>query len=82
MRAERVGRELDVDPGVLVWSWASRLHDFKLGELAFNALFQAGGLQVLRGLFDEHVNLEDASETDRSLLRCVFGDPDRAHATH
>ena len=78
-RAEQVGLELGLDPGVLVWSWASRLKDYKLAELAFKALFQAGGLQILRGLFDQYVDLEAAAETDRALLRCVFGDPDRAY---
>lgn len=77
-RAEQAGRELGVDPGVLVWSWASRLGDYKLAGLAFKALFQAGGLQILRRLFDHYVNLEAATETDRALLRCVFGDPDHA----
>ena len=35
------------------------------------------GKRALRALFDQYVDLENASDSDRALLRCLHGDPQR-----
>ena len=67
-----------VDAGVLLWSYANRAQKFADAQMALKALYRhVGARQALRDLFDQHVDLESASETDRALLRCVFLDPER-----
>ena len=67
-----------IDAGVSIWAWANRTHDFQTGELALKALYRAqGGQRILRDAFDQYVDAESASETDQSLLKCVFLDPGR-----
>lgn len=73
-RATAIEDERGVDAGALVWSWANRTGRFPEGQMALKALYLAQGAQrVLRELFDEHVNVDAASETDLGLLRCVGG---------
>ena len=46
--------------------------------LAVKALYRAsGGKQWLRTRFEAHVDIGEASESDRALLRCLYGDPER-----
>lgn len=67
-----------VDAGVLLWSYANRSKRFPDAQMASKALYRhVGARQALRDLFDQHVDLESAGETDRALLRCVFLDPER-----
>lgn len=67
-----------VDAGVLLWSYANRAQKFPDAQMALKALYRhVGARQALRDVFDRHVDLESASETDRALLRCVFLDPER-----
>lgn len=66
-----------IDAGVSLWKWANQQSDFAKGEMALKALYRAqGGQRTLREVFDQHVAWENASETDRELLRSVFLDPD------
>lgn len=67
-----------VDPAALVWEWASRSREYAMATLAARALYRdSGGKRLLRAAFDENVDIETASDTDRALLRCVYGDPER-----
>ena len=46
--------------------------------MAVKALYRGSGArQQLRQLFDRHIDLEAATESDRALLRCVYGEPER-----
>ena len=46
--------------------------------MAAKALYlEVGARRLLRQHFDRHVGLDTASESDRALLRCVYGDPER-----
>lgn len=75
--AHEAEKTIRVDAGVLLWSHANRTQHFQEVQLALKALYrQRGGRETLRRLFDKHVDLEAASETDRALLRCVFMDPE------
>jgi hypothetical protein len=63
-----------VDAGTVVWSWAARTQHFLEGQMALKALYRSqGGQRILRDLFERHVNVEAASETDLDLLGCVSG---------
>ena len=71
-------RKRGIDAGVTLWSWANQTKNFSKGEMALKALYRAqGGQRILRDAFDQHVRWEDASETDRELLRSVFLGPER-----
>lgn len=76
------GRTRGVDPAALVWAWASRTKDYATATLAVQALYRAtGGKSWLRSQLDEHLDLKEASESDRALLRCLYGDPERDATT-
>ncbi len=64
-----------VDAALAIWSWGNRTGDFQTAMLALKALYVShGGKAILRQQFDENVAVEDASESDRTLLSCVHGD--------
>jgi len=66
-----------VDASAAIFAWARRTGDFARATMAVKALYRgSGGRRKLREIFDRHVDLEFATETDRALLRCVYGDPD------
>lgn len=74
--AFKMERDLGVDAGVLIASWARRSGDFQTATMATKALYRSSGARLLlRRHFDLHVCLEEASESDRALLRCIFMDP-------
>ncbi|MCK6575230.1 ImmA/IrrE family metallo-endopeptidase [Myxococcota bacterium] len=72
------GKPHGADPAALAWAWAERTKEFQTASMAVQALYRArGGKRILRELVDENLNLGDAAESDRSLLRCLYGDPER-----
>lgn len=76
--ASLVGRERGLEVGSLIWSWTIKTKEFGVGVQALKATYKhLGGARAIRAQFDQHVDLSAASESDRALLRCVKGDPDR-----
>jgi Zn-dependent peptidase ImmA (M78 family) len=72
-----------VGASTLIFEWASRTKDYKTATLAVQALYLGSGARRhLRTLFDQHVDTETASESDRSLLRCIYGDPEADEGSH
>ncbi len=70
-----------VDAGSLLWYWAGRTRAFTSGMLAIKAVYKhLGGARVIRAKFDQYVDLDSASDSDRALLRCVKGDPESDEA--
>ncbi|MBL9039090.1 MAG: hypothetical protein JNG84_11280 [Archangium sp.] len=66
-----------IDLGSLLWYWTGRTRDFPMGMLALKAAYKhLGGARAIREKFDEYVDLDSASDSDRALLRCVKGDPE------
>jgi hypothetical protein len=66
------------DASAVVWSWARRTGDYPTAMMAANALYLSrGGKQAIRRHIDTHLNLDDASDSDRALLRCLSRDPER-----
>lgn len=64
------------EAGFLIWSWARQTKNYAQATMAVKALYRGqGGRTTLRRYFDRFIDLDLASESDRSLLRCVYGDP-------
>jgi len=77
-KASQIARSRGIDPGVVIFRWARQTGDYGLATMAVQALYRGSGARrSLRRHFDSNVDLESATESDRSLLRCVFGDPER-----
>lgn len=67
-----------VDASAVIFAWARRTGDYATATMAVKALYAAQGAQrLLRERFDLHIDLVGATEADRALLGCVFGDPER-----
>lgn len=63
-----------VDATRVLLDWARRHGDYSTATLALKALYRAtGGRKKLRQLFDLHVDIDSATDTDHSLLRCIYG---------
>ena len=70
--------EHGADAGAIIYAWAARTRDYSQASMAVKALYRdSGAWRLLRDHFDNNVNIEDASETDRILLRCVYGGLER-----
>lgn len=77
-KAAQIEREQRVDAGAVIFAWARRSHDYATATTAVKALYRAtGARRALRQHFDKWVDLAAATESDRALLRCVYGDPAR-----
>ena len=76
--ASDLENEHGVDAGMIIFAWASRIRDYAQASMAVKALYKdSGARRLLRSHFESNVNIEDASETDRALLRCVYGERER-----
>jgi Zn-dependent peptidase ImmA (M78 family) len=81
--AAEAERLTGADAGIVIYSWAANTRDYVTAAQAVKALYRArGARKALRQHFDRHVDIEAASETDRALLRCVYGDPEQDAAPH
>lgn len=79
--AVRIEREKKVDAGAIAFAWALRSHDYATATSAVKALYRASGARrLLRRHFDQWVDLDAATESDRTLLRCVHGGDPTADA--
>jgi hypothetical protein len=84
-RASELERTVGADASSVIFAWARQSGDYATATLAVKALYRhTGARKQLRQLFDLHVDLAAAAETDRALLRCVHGDraPDEAAGGH
>ena len=83
-QASELERRTGADASTLIFAWARRVatpSSYQTATLAAKALYRGSGARrLLRQLFDQHVDLTAATETDRALLRCVFGEPERHEA--
>jgi len=76
-RAGEIERADRIDAGAVIFAWARRTGNYQLAVMAVKALYRAvGARRLLRTHFDRHVDLDSATESDRALLHCVFGDPE------
>ena len=80
-QASQIERSTGADASAVIFAWARRTGDYAKATMAVKALYRASGARRhLRQLFDHHVDLDAATESDCALLRCVFGDPERDEA--
>ena len=67
--------ETNADASSIIYAWAAKKLQYKTARAAVEALYRAvGARHQARTLFDKYVDLESAGESDRSLLRCVYGE--------
>lgn len=81
--AAAIEQETGVEASAIIYMWAHRTGDYAAASRAAQALYQhIGARQLLHDFFERHIDLDTASESDRSLLRCVHSDPIRNESTH
>jgi Zn-dependent peptidase ImmA (M78 family) len=77
-KAATIEKEHGVDASAVIWTWARRTGDYAKATMAAQALYRTrGGKRAIRMHLDTHLELDDASDSDRALLRCLCGDPER-----
>jgi IrrE N-terminal-like domain len=65
-------KKLGIDASLIIWSWARSSGDYQLAMMATKALYRnKGGKRLVRQYFDRYVNVIDAPDSDRALLRCL-----------
>lgn len=73
--ASEIERITGADAGAIIFAWASQTGDYRMATMAVKALYRGSGARrLLRKHFDSNVDLNIATESDRALLRCVYGD--------
>ena len=72
-KAELMEGATGADASALIFAWARDTGDYATATMAVKALYRAVGArsQLLR-IFKKHVDVDDAPETDRDLVRCVI----------
>jgi len=71
-----------VDAGAVIWAWAQKTRDYATAQRALAALYRNVGAQrEMKRSFEAFVDIENATDSDRDLLRCVVGDLDDDAAT-
>lgn len=80
-RAVEIEKAHGVDAALVIRAWGKRTNEHSRATQAVQALYRMrGGKRVIREEFDRHIDLDEAAESDRALLRCLHGDP-RRHET-
>ncbi len=79
--ALEIERTTGADASAAIFAWARSAGDYATATMAVKALYRGtGARKQLREIFDRYVELDAATESDRALLRCVHGDPERDEA--
>ena len=73
-QASQLEIETGADASSIIYSWAARTLNYAAAAMAVRALYRSvGARREIRNLFDQHVASDIAAESDRELLRCVYG---------
>ena len=68
-------RRTGADASSIIYSWASKTLDYAVASMAVKALYRSvGARNEVRRMFDEHIDPASAGESDRELLRCIYGE--------
>jgi hypothetical protein len=74
-QAKEIETRNGADASRVILEWARRNQAYDRATLALRALYRTtGARRKLRQLFELHVDIESATDTDHSLLRCVYGE--------
>ena len=74
--ALQMEQERGIEASAAINAWSVRTRDFPAANAAVKALGRAKGARdQLSVLLDSHIDFESASDTDRALLRCLYGEP-------
>ena len=77
-QAVAIERKTSVDAAAVISSWARGSNNYVMATMAAKALYRnRGGKRVIRQYLDKYLNLDGASDSDRALIRCLSGDPER-----
>jgi hypothetical protein len=77
-QAHAIEQRTGVDAALIVRRWGKETGKHDIATVAVKALYRArGGKRLIRQAFDANIDLDQASESDRALLRCIHGDPQR-----
>jgi len=69
-----VERDTGADASIVVFRWARETLNYATATMAVKAMYRhTGARRELRRLFERHVDLGAAAESDLDLLRCVYG---------
>jgi len=80
-RASELERKTGADASMTIFALARRTGDYAMATMAVKALYRHfGARQLLHTLFDRHVDVAGATETDRALLQCVYENLERNEA--
>jgi hypothetical protein len=72
-----------VDASYAIFGWAQRTRDYGRATQAVKAIYRhIGARRKLRHYFDLHVDTGNASDSDRALLSCVFGNQEFNETAH
>ena len=64
------------DASSIIYAWAARTLNYRAAMMAVKALYRSvGARRQIRKHFDQYVDLDSAGESDRALLRCIYGEP-------
>ena len=68
-------KQTGADAGAIIGAWAAKTRDYSKATMALKALYRnSGARQQVFHHFNTNVDIEDASDSDRNLLRCVYGE--------
>lgn len=74
-RSHEIQEQTGAEAGALIFHWARKNNDYVSATQAVKALYLGGGARdTMIRVLCEHVNVEDAPETDRALLGLASGD--------
>ena len=73
--AIKIEEQIGADAGNLIFTWASKTHDYQTATLAVKALYRDKGARTLLYQYlNQNIDLDLTAESDWTLLQCVFGD--------
>lgn len=77
-QAARAERETGADASMIISAWAAETLNYPKAAMAWKALYRdSGARRLISQYFNRQLNLALTTETDRLLLRCVYGKPER-----
>lgn len=72
-KAVSVARVTGIDPSALIYAWGRRNGDYVTVTMAIRAIYEhTGARRLLRACFDQFIDVDGASESDRLLMNAIY----------